>query len=41
MERESGQQLVFKTGGLQLCDRGSTEYIMEKYAAAMERNNIP
>jgi hypothetical protein len=41
VERESGQQLVFKPGGLQLADRGSTDHIIEKYAQAMQRNNIP
>lgn len=41
VERESGLQLVFKCGSLQLAERGSTDYIMEKYAVAMERNKIP
>ncbi|KAK7104534.1 monomeric sarcosine oxidase-like [Littorina saxatilis] len=41
VERESGQQLVFKCGGLQLAERGSTDHIMEKYAVALDRNNIP
>ncbi|KAL8586296.1 hypothetical protein ACOMHN_058676 [Nucella lapillus] len=41
VEKESGQQLVFKTGGVQLSQRGSTDVIMNKYAEAMRRNNIP
>nr|KAG5692519.1 hypothetical protein BaRGS_018724 [Batillaria attramentaria] len=41
VERESGQQLVYKTGGLQLSERGLTDHITEHYAQSMQRNNIP
>nr|KAG5692520.1 hypothetical protein BaRGS_018725 [Batillaria attramentaria] len=41
VERESGQQLVYRPGGLQLSERGETDHIMEKYAVALQRNNIP
>ncbi|XP_076441654.1 monomeric sarcosine oxidase-like [Babylonia areolata] len=41
VEKESGQQLVYKPGGLQLFERGSTEHLLNKYEQAMRRNNIP
>ncbi|XP_067651411.1 monomeric sarcosine oxidase-like [Haliotis asinina] len=40
IERESGLQVVWLTGGLQLARKGQTDAIMEKYAVAMDRNNI-
>ncbi|XP_046563083.1 monomeric sarcosine oxidase-like [Haliotis rubra] len=40
IERESGLQVVWMTGGLQLSRKGQTDAIMEKYAVAMDRNNI-
>lgn len=39
IEAESGQQLVFKTGGLDIAPQGSTA--LDGYAAAMRAVNIP
>ncbi|PVD25419.1 hypothetical protein C0Q70_13075 [Pomacea canaliculata] len=41
LERESGQQLVYKPGILQLALKGETDVIMEEYATAMDRHHIP
>ncbi|KAL8586297.1 hypothetical protein ACOMHN_058677 [Nucella lapillus] len=41
VEKESGQQLVFKSGGLQLFERPYTDHLLNKYVLAMQRNNIP
>ncbi|XP_072013860.1 monomeric sarcosine oxidase-like isoform X4 [Amphiura filiformis] len=41
-ERESGEQLVFKTGGLNLGKKGTiTEQVVHQYANAMKKQGIP
>eukprot|EP00058_Branchiostoma_floridae_P008581 XP_002594069.1 hypothetical protein BRAFLDRAFT_68491 [Branchiostoma floridae] len=42
VERESGLQLVYKTGGLDFTLKGGPqEWLMEEYAKAMDAQNIP
>lgn len=42
VERESGVQLVFKTGSLDLAVKGTkAEAFLEEFDAAMTRCNIP
>ncbi|XP_071511159.1 monomeric sarcosine oxidase-like [Diadema antillarum] len=41
-ERESGIQLVFKTGGLDICKRNTPGHaVLEKFATAMTEQNVP
>lgn len=40
VERESGVQLVYKTGGVNLARRDEMGNIIDKYAEAMSANNI-
>ncbi|XP_071511160.1 monomeric sarcosine oxidase-like [Diadema antillarum] len=41
-ERESGIQLVFKTGGLDICKRNTPgQEVIEKFAKAMTEQNVP
>lgn len=42
VEEESGVQLVYKTGSLDLTRKNSPRaHVLEKYAAAMTKQNIP
>jgi hypothetical protein len=40
-EKESGVQLVNRTGGLLLAKKGETDHLAKKYADAMATHNIP
>ncbi|XP_055955783.1 monomeric sarcosine oxidase-like isoform X2 [Patella vulgata] len=40
VEKESGVQLVYKSGGLNMSRRGEADLIMENYAKAMDDQNI-
>lgn len=40
VEKESGMQVVFKCGGLNLSETEETHDVLEKYADAMKRHNI-
>ncbi|BFZ07718.1 hypothetical protein BsWGS_10757 [Bradybaena similaris] len=41
VERESGMQLVYKSGGLNIADKGVTDYIMDEYEESMKADKIP
>ncbi|XP_046361732.2 monomeric sarcosine oxidase-like [Haliotis rufescens] len=40
LERESGLNIIHKTGGLQLARRGEGDHVLQTYMAAMTRDNI-
>ncbi len=41
-ERESGEQLVFKTGGLNLAKKGTiSEKVLKQYAETLEKQGVP
>ncbi|KAL5022048.1 hypothetical protein ScPMuIL_001203 [Solemya velum] len=40
VERESGLQLVYRTGGLSIGEKGVSDHITSEYARAMAANNI-
>jgi len=41
VEEESGLQIVHKCGGLTLAEKGSTDFIMDKYERAMTKAGFP
>uniref|UniRef100_A0A0B7ABB4 FAD dependent oxidoreductase domain-containing protein n=1 Tax=Arion vulgaris TaxID=1028688 RepID=A0A0B7ABB4_9EUPU len=41
VEEESGMQLVHRSGGLNIAEKGVTDYIMDLYEDAMKKGNVP
>jgi hypothetical protein len=40
VEEESGTQLVYNTGGVQLAKKDEMAFVIDQYAKAMSENNI-